>query len=236
MSVEPRTAEDVSLSDYSRLFKYQDGNQVNSNIQSLTRPVEAYRIELDLALLRRHIKGPRILDFPIGTGRLYPHFLNDYEVYGFDISPAYVDRARKAFPHLADRFELHSFESVSAPIKFNSIYSMRVLSRLKDRHVAIRNVAALLAPGGRWIFTLPQEDYHAPGFIDAIEANGLRVIVLRRYDVYSVYGSLPRTINYLYGSLFLRAVQARLMPQWVYRLVDAALSRYATYFVVAERI
>lgn len=228
-------AEDLSLSKYSLLFKYQNSEQVDANVRSLARPVEAYRLALDLALLRRHLKGPRILDFPMGAGRLYPHFLDDYDVYGFDISPVYVERAQIAFPHIADRFQLNSFETVDASTKFDSVYSMRVLSRLKDRAIAARNIAALLTPGGRWLFSLPPEDFHAPDFTRALESNGFKVILLHRYDAYSVYGSLPRTLDYLYGSLILRAVGMGLMPHWGYRLIDKILSVYGTYFVVAER-
>jgi SAM-dependent methyltransferase len=230
-----RSAEDSSLSDYSLTFKYQTSEGLKANLRSLNRPVEDYRLALDLTLLRRHLKGPRILDFPIGTGRLYPHLIRDYEFHGFDISPQYVQRAQTAYPDLAERFQVNSFETVTTPMKFDSVYSMRVMNNLKDRTVATRNVAQLLKPGGRWLFNMPQSRFHDSDFRCALENNGFKVIVLRKYDAYAVYGSMPRLVDYLYGSLFLRAVRKKLMPQWGYRLIDRVLSGYGSYFVVVER-
>lgn len=230
-----RSVDDTSLSDYSLMYKYIDSKQVDINARSLTSPVEGYRTELDLALLRQHLKGPRVLDFPIGTGRLYPHFVDDYELYGFDISQPYVERAQAAYPQFADRFHVNSFEKMNSSMTFDSVYSMRALNRLKDLTVVVRSVATLLAPGGRWLFTLSPSHFHSADFAAAFESSGFRAVVLRKYDVYSIYGTMPKMVDYLYGSLFLRAVQRRLMPQWGYRLVDRMLSGYATYFVVAER-
>lgn len=234
LSGSDRSTEDSLLSDYSLTYKYQSSEGVSANVRSLARPVELYRLPLDLALLRRYLKGPRVLDFPIGTGRLYPHLIGEYELFGFDIAPLYVDKAKADYPHLADRFQVASFETVNVPMVFDAVYSMRVLNNLKDLTAAVRNVARLLAPGGRWLFTLPAVRCIDPAFGRLLKNNGFEIVVLCKYDAYTAYGSMPWVVNYLYGSLFLRAVRWRVMPQWLYRMVDSLLSCYGTCFVVAE--
>lgn len=236
MNNRDRSAEDSLLSRYSLIFKYQERERLDANLKSLAKPIEAFRLMLDLRMLRRYLKGPKVLDFPLGSGRLYPLLIDEYELYGFDISEFYVERAQIRYPHLAERFRVNSFESMEVPVmQFNSVYTMRVINQINDRRFAVRNVARLLEPGGRWLVNLARSTFRDPVFSKSLEENGFKVIALHPYDTYSSYGDMPPSINRIYGSTVLRLVSMGLMPKWGFRVADWLFARHGQYFMVAER-
>lgn len=226
---------DELLSDYSLLFKYQNDEQYAANIKSLERKIEHYRLQLDLHLLRTHLKGPKVLDFPIGTGRLYPHLIDEYELYGFDICANYVTVAGERYPSRRDRFHVQAFETLDTGLKFDSAYTLRTLHGLKNITAAFKGVSSIIKPKGRWLFNFPVAHELTDQMPELLDTHGFSVIKRKAYDAYVSYGEMPPLINRLYGSLWMRAIDRRLVPTSLFNLVDRALAGSAMHFYVCER-
>jgi len=110
----------------------------------------------------------RALDFGCGVGRLTralaAHFT---EVWGVDISPVMIERARNYNAHLANcRFVQNADTSFAAlpAAGFDLIYSNITLQHIPPRHTR-RYLEALmrrLEPGGLLVFQLPGESRTGP--------------------------------------------------------------------------
>lgn len=224
------------VSDSALLYKNMDPANVSRMEKETSLPrKEKFRLRLDQRMLKKHLRGPDVLDFPIGTGRLLPFTKRHFNVYGFDICAPYVDKAKQAFPEIADHFEVHVMERVTSARRFDSVYSLRVTGHIDDLSAAARSISGLLKPEGRWIFNIAP---HHPGFsrLDAIfAANGLRAVAREKYDSYFNCGRLTGASARLFGR-WMQLVELFPMPFWLYRLVDRLfLSRSHAVLVVAEK-
>ena len=114
-----------------------------------------------LAVLERLSTRCRLLDIGIGTGSaLLAHAdlikSKDLRVVGVDIDPAYVDRCKQSIAEagLSARVEAH-LESIydhrGGP--YDAAYFSGSFMLLPDPPKALRHVASLLTPGGRFYFT-----------------------------------------------------------------------------------
>ena len=230
------TQNGPSYSEYTQRFLEIERPAIERNIRMLESRLESYRLALDLALIRRYAKGPDLLDFPIGTGRIYPNLLQDFTVHGFDICEPYISRARELYPEIADRFAVHGFETVDSPQRFDTVLSFRVLTNVGDKQLAIKNVFGLLKPGGRWIFTFfPGKGRTTLAEVDAwLAAAGFHRVALRFYDIEAQRGAMGPLLGRLW--LYWRsAVERGWVPFWLYRLVDRLIPGAGTYLYVVER-
>ena len=234
MSRDEPDCGDALYSGYSLHFKSLDPALYAENKAGLETPLEALRLRLDLALIARHAKGPDLLDFPIGTGRIYPHLMERFTVHGYDICEPYIAEARAAHPEIAERFQVSSFERLDRSRRFDSVVSLRTLDGIKDLDAVLPNLAAILKPGGRWLFTLALPDAEVAGFKRRLEAAGLRLAALERYDIHATSRAMGPRAARLYG--YWRALIARgWVPYGAFRLVDRLFARRGTGFFVAER-
>ena len=228
--------EDEIYSDYSRRFRDMPAERVPHQVRSVEKKdVEVYRTGLDLRLLRTHIKGPDVLDFPIGTGRLYPEFITDYNMYGYDICGPYIDRARALNPQIEDHFEEHSLENISSARNFDTVYTMRVVTNLKDFPRSATSVSKILKPGGCWIFNVYSGSQWAEDLENTLAASGLKLVRKEAYDAYSGAAEMPAFVRGFYMRWISLACRLRL-PHWLYRLVDKPFLRFRHFwFVIAMR-
>lgn len=233
--VAPAAVPDEVLSKYSLMYKHQSEELRDVNVEKLQKPIEDYRLRLDLRIMRKYLKGPRVLDFPIGTGRMYPQLMNEYEIYGFDICANYIERASSFYPAIADHFQVQAFETLDATNKFDSVYTLRTLNGIKDIPAAVESVSRIVNPGGRWLFNLPIENEVDADMPDILKRNGFKLVKRLKYDAYVNYGLFHPVLNRIYGSLWMRGVNRHLIPDWLFRLVDRALAGSAVHFYVAER-
>src|SRR4051812_31078306 len=90
------------FSKYSLHYRDMDPATADRAHASLQRRIEDYRLRLDLEKIMPFVKGPDVLDFPIGTGRFYPNLIGRFKVYGYDISGEYIRRAKAQNPQIAD--------------------------------------------------------------------------------------------------------------------------------------
>jgi SAM-dependent methyltransferase len=76
--------------------------------------------------------GTRILDIGCGPGTI-AGYLPDSEYVGFDISPKYIDMARRRFPHAQFVCERVSQFSLSKEQSFDTVLALGIVHHLDDR-------------------------------------------------------------------------------------------------------
>jgi SAM-dependent methyltransferase len=102
-------------------------------------------------------KAPaRVADLGCGTGTVSVLLAeHGYEVTGIDLSPRMIDRARAKAQSagLGMRFEVgNAGEPELEPGAFDVVFARHVVWALPDPTAALQRWAALLAPGGRFVF------------------------------------------------------------------------------------
>ena len=229
-------AREPAYSDYSRHFQELDEESMARNEQRLEGRFELFRLKLDLIMIRRFKKAGDLLDFPIGTGRIYPHFLADCRAHGYDICEPYIRRAREAHPEIAERFRVNSFERIDDAQQFDTILSFRVLDNIDDKALAIGNVFAITKPGGRWIFTYaPTEAGGTQAQMETwLAAAGFSLVACPRYDVHAESRGLAAPLR-RFWDYWRAAIQRGWVPFWAFRLSDALIPGAGTRLFVAER-
>jgi SAM-dependent methyltransferase len=226
---------ELSLSNSSIGYQRADRGRAAVNASTLKSRRERHRLRLDQVMLRRYLLGPDVLDFPVGTGRLLEFTFQNYNLYGYDISPVYIELAKEAYPEISEHFEAHSMELISNPRQFNSIYSLRVTRHIKDFPRAVASMAQILAPGGRWIFNIAPEH---PSFAQLPMLLSEHDLLLRKqvkYDAYSGCASLTGFPRYIFAR-WMQLVELFPVPFWMYRLVDTLFLPFTfTILIVAEK-
>jgi 2-polyprenyl-3-methyl-5-hydroxy-6-metoxy-1,4-benzoquinol methylase len=224
----------TNLSKYSEHFRDLTPEDIEKNFDQIARRIEAFRLRLDLEYILPHVKGPDVLDFPVGTGRFYPNLIRDYTVYGYDISAPYVERARRLHPEIAAHFDVASFEHIPHGRQFDTIVSLRVLNNIADLPQAAKNISAILKPGGRWIFNYPPTGRHAADMAALMAAGGMTLVDARRYDAHTAMGEFSRPLAALYTRLR-GGIEGGFVPYLVFRIFDALFGRRGTILWIFEK-
>ncbi len=222
------------LSEYSVHFTKVGEAEYQAARDELERGYEKLRTGRDLAVLRRFLRGPRVLDFPIGTARLFPHLLGDYEIFGKDISPLYVQKAKSDFPQIADRFSVGSFEAPGEGGPFDSIYSMRVINNVKDFELAVKNIAGLLTKNGLWLVSMPPAKAEAAATRETLARQGLVIDRVVTYDWMASFKAMTYAERKL-RALWVKLAARGLAPHWLHVVLDKLMPRKGTALVVARR-
>ncbi len=223
-----------NLSKYSTRFRDLDPAAADRAQASLERRLEGFRLSLDLTNILPWIKGPDVLDFPVGTGRFYPNLLGRYNVFGYDIAGEYIRRAKIQNPEIADNFWECSFEDIRKNRLFDSIVTLRTLNNIDDTEVAIRHAASILKPAARWIFNYPPSGARYHDLREMLSRHGLRVIREKQYDFHA--GKVRDSIlsQRIYG-YYVRLIEVGLVPYVVFRVVDCIFASRGTRLFVCEK-
>lgn len=107
-------------------------------------------------LVRDHIRpeqGSRVLDIGCGTGQIV-EFLSDVRYFGYDLSPAYIEKARALYGNRGE-FHVGDVKTIRSSLtgKFDRVIAVGVLHHLDDSYaVELFDIAyEALAEGGKLI-------------------------------------------------------------------------------------
>ncbi|MGC4804655.1 class I SAM-dependent DNA methyltransferase [Micromonospora sp. DT233] len=179
-----------------------------------------------------------IVDLCCGNGQLLRHFLGQgYRAYGVDGSPDMLDQARKNLRHVdPDRFDLVEADvsrfrpppGLSAGLVVSTVDALNHLAGPDALRECIDTVAALLVPGGHFIFDLLTET----GLVDANQVGATvmpdSAVISRGLYLPEESRSYTRTTGFLrrkdglYERFDLNAVRYAFVPEQVEQdLLDA---------------
>mgnify|MGYP000352322874 CR=1 FL=1 len=136
-------------------------------------------------LVKHHVEleHKRILDIGCGIGIYSEKFFKEgAEVYGIDIDPENIEKAKKIFPGI--HFEIAQAEKL--PFKdnfFDVVFLHEVLEHVEDDKKAISEALRVLKPGGKIIIFVPNRLF-------PFETHG--IYIGRKY----LFGNIP-FINWL---------------------------------------
>ena len=128
------------------------------------QPATAFWRALEIEhLLKADFPEGRGLDLGCGDGRLTRIILQakgPRELVGIDIDPVETQLALESGVYKS----IHAFPSDRIPepdASFDFVLSNSVLEHISRIHETLREVGRLLKPGGRFLFTVPAEGFHA---------------------------------------------------------------------------
>ncbi|WP_159944031.1 MULTISPECIES: class I SAM-dependent methyltransferase [unclassified Nocardiopsis] len=102
------------------------------------------------ARLCRQARG-RVLEVAVGTGQDLPHYPEDVEVVGVDLSPGMLARARARAAGLGREVDLREGDAQDLPFgdgEFDTVLCALALCTIPDQYRALSEMHRVLRPGG----------------------------------------------------------------------------------------
>jgi ubiquinone/menaquinone biosynthesis C-methylase UbiE len=116
-------------------------------------PMEALMFNRFRARLMSHVRGPRILEIGVGTGRNLTGYRSDVRVEGIDLSPGMLQRARRR-RYTADIAlrEMNVEHLTYPPETFDTAVSTCVFCSVADPVRGLREIRRVLKRDGQALF------------------------------------------------------------------------------------
>lgn len=118
-----------------------------------TWPMEALMLGASRARVFALVRGPRVLEVGVGTGRNLPRYPAGIHVDGIDVSNEMIARARRRTT--AASVTLHEMDAQAMTFPdgtFDTVVATCVFCSIPDPVCALREVRRVLRPGGRAVF------------------------------------------------------------------------------------
>ena len=98
----------------------------------------------------------RILEAGVGTGMTLPHYDRAHRIYGIDLSPEMLARARRraARRNLANVEALEEVDAAQLPMadhSFDAVAAMYLITVVPDPHQVMTEFIRVIRPGGRLV-------------------------------------------------------------------------------------
>ena len=138
--------------------RFYDDRYEQGYMQDFVDPYEACRVVTIKDTLQRQSAEPsRILDYGCGEGRYLDVLRERFpraELVGCDVSKVALDHAGRRRPW-ANYAPMDDERAPFPDGSFDLVLSVEVLEHVADVELATREIARLLAPGGRLVLTTP---------------------------------------------------------------------------------
>lgn len=114
--------------------------------------VEARRMAAWRALLWSQVRGPRVLELGVGTGKNMPYYRPGMHVTAIDLSPRMLEHARRRAADIAADVELRDGDIQQLPFadaSFDTVSATFVFCSVPDPVLGLREARRVLVPGGQ---------------------------------------------------------------------------------------
>ncbi len=104
------------------------------------------------AALWQQVRGPRVLEVGVGTGKNMPFYPPEMDITAIDLSPRMLDRARTRAAHEGYRVELGEADVQALPFPdahFDTVIATFVFCSVPDPLLGLRGLRRVLVPGGQ---------------------------------------------------------------------------------------
>lgn len=203
----------IPISEYSKKFKNLSEKQYKKNVKVLSSFEEKLRTFNDVKLIKKYINGKKILDHPIGNGRLYKHLFEDYEMWGADISKMNINKLKKEYPLNSSKFFVSYLENINTKRKFETVISFRVINRILKLERVFDQVRKILTINGVWLINIPPERLKEIKIL--CEKNSFKIIAFK-------YDFLTNSFEFkgIEKLIFLIFKKTKILNKYTYKLFE----------------
>ncbi|MCC6179254.1 MAG: class I SAM-dependent methyltransferase [Chloroflexi bacterium] len=102
--------------------------------------------------LWRRVRGPRVLEVGVGTGRNMPFYADRVTITAVDLSPRMLERARNRAARIGRAVDLREADVQALPFpeaSFDTVIATCVFCSVPDPVLGLREICRVLAPGGQ---------------------------------------------------------------------------------------
>jgi phosphatidylethanolamine/phosphatidyl-N-methylethanolamine N-methyltransferase len=128
---------------YNRIARFYDRMEAGS---------ETIRFRGWRAILWRRVRGPRVLEVGVGTGKNFPHYPPNLSMTGIDLSPRMLERAqmRAERDHVSVELRVADAQALPFPdASFETVVATFVFCSAPDPVQGLREARRVLVPGGQ---------------------------------------------------------------------------------------
>lgn len=119
----------------------------------MTWPMEWLAMDRFRQRLMAQVRGPRVLEVGVGTGRNLSLYEDDVEVEAIDFSPRMLERARRRPPPENVRLTLMDVEALEWPAaSFDTVVATCVFCSVPDPVRGLSEIRRVLRPNGHAVF------------------------------------------------------------------------------------
>ena len=128
-------------------------NTVSTIYDLIEWPVEQLWYKKWRRELWQQIHGPKVLEIGVGTGKNIPHYSENIELTGIDLSPGMLKRAQKLLPkYMHDSITLREMDAQQMDFSdgsFNEVVATFVFCSVPDPVAGLREALRVTKPGGQ---------------------------------------------------------------------------------------
>lgn len=118
----------------------------------LEKYTETHRFQQWRAVLWSRVRGPRVLEIGVGTGKNFPYYHHGWQVTAIDLSPRMLEQAKRRAEREHVAVELRAGDAQALQFgdaSFDTVVATFVFCSVPEPVQGLREVARVLIPGGQ---------------------------------------------------------------------------------------